>query len=153
MAIKRVFPLLATSFEIDILHHWCTNLCVIKTQGYGSIRDSGGFVESYHGTSVGCEKSGKGSQNCKSLSSLLLRNRGWRDSYFNFRDQIEILFPSVSFLETRTIIFSLNLRVWDKIENFVHFSGFETRSRISVIKSWNSRQDRDYSIKGAAGAR
>ena len=37
MAIKRVFPLLATSFEINILHHWCTNLCVIKTQGYGSI--------------------------------------------------------------------------------------------------------------------
>ena len=27
MAIKRVFPLLATSFEISILHHWCTNLC------------------------------------------------------------------------------------------------------------------------------
>ena len=27
MAIKRVFPLLVTSFEISILHHWCTNLC------------------------------------------------------------------------------------------------------------------------------
>ena len=54
---------MATSFEINILQQWCTNLCVIKTQGYGSIRDSGGFVESYHGTSVGCEKSGKGSQN------------------------------------------------------------------------------------------
>ena len=60
MAIKRVFPLLATSFEIDILHHWCTNLCVIKTQGYGSIRDSGGSVETPYGKITGCEKSQNG---------------------------------------------------------------------------------------------
>ena len=46
--------------------------------------------------------------------------RGWRDGYFNFRDKVEILFPSVSFLETRTRFFSLNLMVRDKIENFVN---------------------------------
>ena len=64
------------------------------------------------------------------LVFFLLRNRGWRDSYFNFQDEIEILFPSVSFLETRKRIFSLNLRVRDEIENFVHLiSGFEQRDR------------------------
>ena len=62
------------------------------------------------------------------LVFFLLRNRGWRDSYFTFRDKIEILFPSVSFLETRTRIFSLII------------SGFKTRSRICSIKSWISRR-------------
>ena len=43
-------------------------------------------------------------------------------------------------------IFSQNLRVRDEIEIFVHWiSGFETRSRFSVIWSRNSRQDRDFS--------
>ena len=46
---------------------------------------------------------------------------GWRDAYFNFRDKIEILFPSVSFLKTRTRIFSPYLRVRDQIESFVRF--------------------------------
>ena len=40
--------------------HWCTNLCVIKTQKYGYIRDSGGSVESPHRTIIGCEKSQNG---------------------------------------------------------------------------------------------
>ena len=57
MAIKRVFLLLATSFEINILHHWCTIPCVIETQRYGYIRDSGGSVETPYGKITGCEKS------------------------------------------------------------------------------------------------
>ena len=45
-------------------------------------------------------------------------------------------------------IFSQNLRVRDEIEIFVHWiSGFETRSRFSVIWSRNSRRDRDFSMK------
>ena len=60
MAIKRVFLLLATSFEINILHHWCTIPCVIKTQRYGYIRDSGGSVETPYGKITGCEKSQNG---------------------------------------------------------------------------------------------
>ena len=57
-------------------------------------------------------------------------SRGWRDAFVYFRDKIEILFPSVSFLETRTRIFSLNLGVRDEIKTFVHFiSGFEAASR------------------------
>ena len=57
-------------------------------------------------------------------------SRGWRDAFFYFRDEIEVSFPSVSFLETRTRIFSLNLMVRDEIENSCHLiSKFETRSR------------------------
>ena len=41
MAIKRVFPLLATSFEINILsitlQYWCTSPCIIKTQRYDCV--------------------------------------------------------------------------------------------------------------------
>ena len=60
MAKKRVFPLLPTSFEINALHHWCTHPCVIKTQWYGYIRDSGGSVETPYGKITGCEKSQNG---------------------------------------------------------------------------------------------
>ena len=75
-------------------------------------------------------------------------SRGWRDAFFYFRDEIEILLPSVSCLETRSRFFSQNLRVRDEIEIFVHWiSGFETRSRFSVIWSRNSRRDRDFSMK------
>ena len=49
-----------TSFEINTLHHWCTSPCVIKTQWYGYIRDSGGSVETPYGKITGCEKSQNG---------------------------------------------------------------------------------------------
>ena len=51
---------MATSFEINTLHHWRTSPCVIKTQWYGYIQDSGGSVESPHRTIIGCEKSQNG---------------------------------------------------------------------------------------------
>ena len=34
--------------------------CVIETQRYGYIRDSGGRVETPHGATIGCEKSYNG---------------------------------------------------------------------------------------------
>ena len=57
--------------------------------------------------------------------------RGWRDAFFDFRDEIEILLPSVSCLETRS-------RFFHKI------SGFETRSRFLFTESQASRRDRDF---------
>ena len=58
-------------------------------------------------------------------------SRGWRDAFFDFRDEIEILLPSVSCLETRS-------RFFHKI------SGFETRSRFLFTESQASRRDRDF---------
>ena len=49
-----------TSFEINTLHHWRTSPCVIKTQWYGYIWDSGGSVETPYGKITGCEKSQNG---------------------------------------------------------------------------------------------
>ena len=50
----------ADIFEMNTLHHWYTNPCVIKTQRYGYIRDSGGSVETPYGKITGCEKSQNG---------------------------------------------------------------------------------------------
>ena len=60
MAKKEDVSTVADIFEKNTLHHWCTNPCVIKTQRYGYIRDSGGSVESPHRTIIGCEKSQNG---------------------------------------------------------------------------------------------
>ena len=49
-----------TSFEKNTLHHWRTSPCVIKTQWYGYIWDSGGSVETPYGKITGCEKSQNG---------------------------------------------------------------------------------------------
>ena len=57
MAKKEGVSNVADFFEINTLHHWRTSPCVIKTQWYGYIWDSGGSVETPYGTSVGCEKS------------------------------------------------------------------------------------------------
>ena len=58
--------------------------------------------------------------------------RGWRDAFFDFRDEIEILLPSVSCLETRSRFF------------FFKISGFETRLRFLFTESQASRRDRDF---------
>ena len=60
MVKKEDISTVADIFEMNTLHHWCTNPCVIKTQRYGYIRDSGGSVESPHRTIIGCEKSQNG---------------------------------------------------------------------------------------------
>ena len=60
MVKKEDVSTVADIFEMNTLRHWCTNPCVIKTQRYGYIRDSGGSVESPHRTIIGCEKSQNG---------------------------------------------------------------------------------------------
>ena len=60
MVKKEDVSTVADIFEINTLHYWCRNPCVIKTQRYGYIRDSGGSVESPHRTIIGCEKSQNG---------------------------------------------------------------------------------------------
>ena len=40
---KEDISTVADIFEINTLQHWCTTSCVIKTQRYGYIRDSGVF--------------------------------------------------------------------------------------------------------------
>ena len=60
MVKKEDISTVADIFEINTLQHWCTTSCVIKTQRYGYIRDSGGSVKSHHRTIIGCEKSQNG---------------------------------------------------------------------------------------------
>ena len=55
-----------------------------------------------------------------------------------FRDEIEILFPLVSCLETRTRFCSLNLRVRDEIENFFH--SFFSRNRSEKYKAFTFKE-------------
>ena len=60
MVKKEDVSTVADIFEMNTLRHWCTNPCVIKTQRYGYIWDSGGSLESPHRTIIGCEKSQNG---------------------------------------------------------------------------------------------
>ena len=60
MAKKEDVSNVADFFEINTLHHWCTTPCVIKTQWYDYIWDSGGSVETPYAKITGCEKSQNG---------------------------------------------------------------------------------------------
>ena len=60
MVKKEDVSTVADIFEMNTLHHWCTNPCVIKTQRYSYIKDSGCSVESPNRTIIGCEKSQNG---------------------------------------------------------------------------------------------
>ena len=96
-----------TSFEMNTLHHWRTSPCVIKTQWYGYIWDSGGSVETPYGTSVGCEKGGKVAGSMRrwikfKSNSTFFTPYGGSVGGFNTTSRVPYIAIPLSFDNTRT---------------------------------------------------